>query len=224
MEQDRRQDDMATIAWPGFVDILSAVIIMFIFFVMVMVIVLYIYTIKFTATVEEKAERRIEESVKNIERPAILGDLEEEKDKKLEEIKELEYEKQQTQQEVANLKEELKQLSVGLSDSFQQQILISENEIIVLFANNSVTLEEESEEKIKEFLNVDPENSIIVIEAGEDPFAPTQSSSRQLSLARMLNVRNIALASGYEPNMVSINYVEAEEIKGRYDWTKLMRR
>ena len=44
--------DMAANAWPGFVDILSAVVIMFVFFVLIISAVLYFYTITYKAAME----------------------------------------------------------------------------------------------------------------------------------------------------------------------------
>ncbi len=45
MEDDN--EDLGVIAWPGFVDILSSVIIMFVFFVMVVASALYFHIIIF---------------------------------------------------------------------------------------------------------------------------------------------------------------------------------
>ncbi|MCB1580372.1 MAG: hypothetical protein H6859_05125 [Rhodospirillales bacterium] len=44
---ERREDDLSAIAWPGFVDILSAVIIMFVFFLMIVATALYFHILIF---------------------------------------------------------------------------------------------------------------------------------------------------------------------------------
>jgi len=218
---DRREDDMASIAWPGFVDILSAVIIMFVFFVMVIVVVLYIYTIKFTATVEQQAQQRIEETIKNINRPENLDELEKEKSKTIEEIKLLEEQKKEIQQEVSSLKDERQDLISGASKSTFQDIVVNEDEIVILFEHNAVTLTENIVNKIKEFLKNVPKPSAVVIKSGDNPLVVTQSNSREINLSRMMNLRNIVLSSGYKSNQISVRYVEKEKIKGNYNWVKL---
>lgn len=49
---ERRQDDLSAIAWPGFVDILSAVIIMFVFFLMIVATALFFHIIIFISKIE----------------------------------------------------------------------------------------------------------------------------------------------------------------------------
>ncbi|MFT4714339.1 MAG: hypothetical protein ACI8W1_002840, partial [Candidatus Azotimanducaceae bacterium] len=51
--------DMAANAWPGFVDILSAVVIMFVFFVLIIAAVLYFYTITYKVKIEGKLTSEI---------------------------------------------------------------------------------------------------------------------------------------------------------------------
>lgn len=48
---DADEDDLGAIAWPGFVDILSSVIIMFVFFLMIVAGALYIYTLIYVSQV-----------------------------------------------------------------------------------------------------------------------------------------------------------------------------
>ena len=49
---DSEDEDMGAIAWPGFVDILSSVIIMFVFFLMIIAGALYIYTMIYISKVK----------------------------------------------------------------------------------------------------------------------------------------------------------------------------
>jgi len=214
---ERREDDMATIAWPGFVDILSSVIIMFVFFVMVITIVLYIYTINFTAQIEETA---IEQAVQSIEqqeqenlekKKALLADIEalrEQREEIVEGIEELEREFNQTAQ--------------GFSDAETQNLIMDENSIVVLYEVNSVTLSDEAIEKIEEFLQrYDVQNTDLLIEAGDAPDRINVLNSRRQNLGRILNVRNIALSYGYESDSIEFKYVNAENINGSYNWVRL---
>lgn len=61
-------NDLSAIAWPGFVDILSAVIIMFVFFVMVIATALYFHIIIFKSQIQanpESGQVKIESDVKD---------------------------------------------------------------------------------------------------------------------------------------------------------------
>lgn len=51
---DNSDDDLGAIAWPGFVDILSSVIIMFVFFLMIVAGALYIYTMIFISRLKSE--------------------------------------------------------------------------------------------------------------------------------------------------------------------------
>lgn len=218
---DRRQDDMAAQAWPGYVDILSATVIMFVFFVMVIVVVLYLYSIKFTATVQQQAEQKIQESIQQIETPETLGDLEKEKSKKVKEISDLEKQKQTIKQEVQALEKKVKQLSTGLEEGTEQSIIVNDKEIIVVFSDNAITLTNDTISSLTKFLELYPETIKIDITAGDNPLAVTQSSERQSILARMLNTRNVALEKGFEADQITINYVEPEQIENNYNWVRI---
>jgi len=218
---DRREDDMAAQAWPGYVDILSSTVIMFVFFVMVIVVVLYLYTIKFTATVQQQAEQKIQETIQKIETPETLGDLDSEKSQKIKEISELEQQKQTIQKEVQALEKQVKQLSTGLEEGSEQSVIVEDREITVLFSDNAITLTNDTIERLAEFFELHSQASTIDITAGDNPLAVTQSSERQSILARMLNARNVALDGGFESNQITINYVAPEKIENNYNWVKI---
>lgn len=58
---DSEDEDMGAIAWPGFVDILSSVIIMFVFFLMIIAGALYIYTMIYISKVKsDQAAEQVE--------------------------------------------------------------------------------------------------------------------------------------------------------------------
>lgn len=62
-------NDLSAIAWPGFVDILSAVIIMFVFFVMVVATALYFHIIIFKSQIlanPDSGQVKIEGEVKDV--------------------------------------------------------------------------------------------------------------------------------------------------------------
>ena len=216
---DRRQDDMAAQAWPGYVDILSATVIMFVFFVMVIVVVLYLYTIKFTSTVQQQAEKRIQETIEQIETPE---NLEIQKSNKVKEISDLEKQKQTVKEEVQALEKEVEQLSAGLEAGRKQKVIVNEKTITILFTDNAISLTNDTINEIVKFLALYPNASNIDILAGDNPLAVTQSSERKTILARMLNVRNIVLDKDFRPDQITINYVEPEQVESSYNWVKMV--
>ncbi len=219
---DRREDDMAAQAWPGFVDILSATVIMFVFFVLIIVVVLFLYTIKYTAVIELKAEQMIEETIEARDESRTDGEIEKETEKKVEQVQALEKEKQELKAELDSLKEEMQQISSGFSASAEQSVLVKEKELIVFFEDSSITLTQDVVAEVENFLaNIDLDVNIRV-ESGDNPVAVTQSSGRSVNLARMLNVRNVPLSMGYDTTSLSIHYVEPQEIEGNYHWVRLI--
>jgi len=218
---DRREDDMAAQAWPGFVDILSSTVIMFVFFVMVIVVVLYLYTIKFTATIQQQAEQKIQETIQKSESPKTLGELEEEKSKKVQEISELEEQKQTIQQEVEALKSKVEQLSSGLEDGNNQTVIIGDNEMTILFGDNEITLTNDSIDRVIAFLAEYSQSQSLTVTSGDNPLAASQSNDRKGILARMLNTRNVAIDHGFQSSKITIEYVAPELIEGRYNWVKV---
>ena len=210
---DRRQDDMAAQAWPGFVDILSSTVIMFVFFVMVIVVVLFLYTIKYTATVEKVAEEKVKRETQT-EKSESLGDLEELKNVTAKEIADLQLIK-------SEIIAEIEQLSSGLQGSGNQTVMINGNELIILFEDNAITLTEETIAELNAFMEGHRSGVQMSIRAGDDPLALTPSSSRRLNLSRMMNVRNVLIKRDNPPERVSLNYSEAEKIGDYYGWIKV---
>lgn len=224
---DRREDDhdMAALAWPGFVDILSAVIIMFVFFVMVIAVILYIHTIKFTATVQARTKQELQEQMNQQQvSTQSMEELQQQKRETLEEIEELTERKKEIEAEVESLEDSVVQMSAGLSNSGLQNFKEEDNEIVIFFDDNSITLNKDIIETLQTFLerqkNAGPIKSIIIT-AGDDPRAVTQSSARQVSLGRILNVRNVLLSEELEAERISIEYMKPEEIDGNYHWVRL---
>jgi hypothetical protein len=61
--------DLSAVAWPGFVDILSAVVIMFVFFMMIVATALYFHIIIFKSMIlanPEQSQKKIESEIKDI--------------------------------------------------------------------------------------------------------------------------------------------------------------
>lgn len=85
MEHQADPDDVSGITWPGFVDIMSSVIMMFIFFVLVTSVALYFHTITYKSKILGQIQKMVE--VKTLESTQTLTAENEDIKKQLQELK-----------------------------------------------------------------------------------------------------------------------------------------
>jgi len=244
MSDGRREgDDMSTIAWPGFVDILSSVIIMFVFFVLITATALYVHTITYKSKILQQSKIAIEEIEEKKFQQLPNSDVELKGMMTLElQITELNEENQQLKQEIqeveesrAELKEKFaahekafKQQGANFSDSKDQKIETNNKEmsITVFYGKDSITLTEESKNTVISFFDdivnkIDPTTLELSITSGKNPASPTESMAREIAVARMLNVRNSFIESKLNRGAISVTVEPSKQVKGRYDWVKL---
>lgn len=220
--------DMAANAWPGFVDILSAVVIMFVFFVLITAAVLYFYTITYKAKVEGQLAPVVVE-------PG-LGSA-------VEKVEELERENQELREQIESVQAKTSQgggssdiettnetqapQSFGAQASEQTVLESTEDSSLVLFHDpGAITVDELTEEKIDSLIQKMTEthgadNLEIVLTSPRIENAATQSRAKRLAVARMLNVRNTLLESAANRENISLKVVESEEVQESVDWTRL---
>ena len=214
-------EDLAAMAWPGFVDILSSVIIMFIFFVMVVASALYFHIIIF----KSKILAEISESTSASSTAQELAKTNRSLMKKVEELTEkLEIVEQINEDnEIVLFKQDS-----GFAESQDQ--LLAENEeersITIFYGADSISITKESEVKIgamidrysKEFGS---KNTTVNILSNKDPNSVNDVISRRLAVARMLNARNLFLSSDIPPNQVSAKITDKEAIGNSFNWVTI---
>ena len=220
--------DMAANAWPGFVDILSAVVIMFVFFVLIIAAVLYFYTITYKA----KIEGRVTSEISRVFVEAEIIELKELK----RENKELrnELKSKQTKislgggnSEVVTDNETEAAQSFGMQATEQRIITSDSDQSLVVFHDaGAITVDDESEAKITEFIDQmakehGGKNIEVVLTSPKTEFAATQSRAKRLAVARMLNVRNSLLDSDVDRVNIKVTVVESEQIEESDSWTRL---
>ena len=221
--------DMAANAWPGFVDILSAVVIMFVFFVLITAAVLYFYTITYKAKVEGQPD------VEVVATEPSLGAAT---------IEELEAENRELKKQIESAQTEVSQgggsntteipsetqsaaQAFGAQATEQQVMTSTENRSMVLFHDpGAITVDDQSEEEIAQFINdlsekYGAENLEIVLTSPRTANAATQSRAKRLAVARMLNVRNSLLDSPIDRERIQLKVVESEAIEDSANWTRL---
>lgn len=211
--------DMEAQAWPGFVDILSSTMIMFVFFLMITATALFFHTILFKSKLLSQNEQVVAQRV----------------DK---EVQNLVSENQALKQEISELK---KQSAAGNSDtnkdvkllqqatefaaSVEQEVKISSNnkELIVEFGHDAISLTENTNAELSKFLKpYEGHNIKIKITAGKPTGSNSLLTGRKVSVARMLNVRNLIIQSKINPQNVNAVIVEDTSVSDKSDWVKVV--
>lgn len=219
MEDDN--EDLGVIAWPGFVDILSSVIIMFVFFVMVVASALYFHIIIF----KSKILAEVSDSISAQSNAEELAKTNRSLTKKIKEMTE----------EMKALEEMTQDNDIQLfkSDSefaeSEEQIIkedVSTNSLIVFFGSDTISVTKENQDAIdaaiKGYIDqYSAENVVVRVVSGKSPDAVNDIIARRLAVARMLNVRNSFLTTEIPTNQIIPVVSEKESVDGSYNWVRL---
>lgn len=243
MAGDRRDDDAGAIAWPGFVDILSSVLMMFLFFILITTFVMYSLNIQFRKKVEAETQIKINMAVsdevrKKIEELAAGNITIEELKKSLDqgvtvenpEMKDQALQQQNTElnMEVEELKKVLEQVRGEMTSGTDQKTEIKpDHSLVILYNKNDVNLSDQTMTVIEAYMDQALQKSEgkrlrFRLITSDNPHAQTLSVSREISLARSLNVRNVLIGEKVKPDQVEIEYSKPQDVDGGYNWLKIM--
>lgn len=226
----RREDDMSALAWPGFVDILSAVVIMFVFFLLITATALFFHTLIFKNKIMHQSDVQVKSSVQQ-----------EDQDDLNKEIYRLKAQTQELQEIIAGTETKIGKSENEINDvdtfrgaqleeSNEQAFDVSKNKmmITIYFGKSSVTLSSKIQADLQDFLDNHKSGILtgeynIRIHVGKSLDAPTENVSREIALARMFNLRNELLKIKELPkNSITANVKDPEKIKGTYHWGKII--
>ncbi|MFK7733460.1 MAG: hypothetical protein AB8B48_17705 [Pseudomonadales bacterium] len=205
--------DLAANSWPGFVDILSAVVIMFVFFVLVTASALYFHVITYTSKVKVEGEVQVEVDETPIEQV----------------VDRLKEENSTLKTQLAGLLEEIRQTDAQFRESgAEQEIEFEEDDssLVIFYGQDSITLTEETRKVVKEFIaaNISKhgvDGLELVMSASKNKRSPIETISRKVAIARLMNVRNEFLETDLDKDAIFVKVENPTEIKGQYDWAKL---
>lgn len=214
-------DDLGTIAWPGFVDILSSVIIMFVFFVMIVASALYFHIIIF----KSKILSELNESTYSQAEAKELASTNRSLTKKIKEM----TEKMKLLEELSQDNDiQLYKDDSEFSESAEQKIIedLQNNALTIFFGGDSISVTKGNQEvltqHIKDFIaKYSADNIEVDIIAGKNPNSVNDIIARRLAVARLLNVRNSLLETEIPPNKIRPIITEKESVDGSYNWVKL---
>jgi len=238
---DRRDEDSGAVAWPGFVDILSAVIIIFIFFVMITSIIMFFLSLEFKKNLkkqnDEQVEKMVSKEMAHIIEQFNAGEItiEQIKDNvhQREHVETLENEnekltrdKLELAHEIENLSGAIDQIKADFANAEDQDIQISGDYFTILFKYNDISLSETTSDAVQEYIkssakSLKNKDFLISILACDNPTAPTISVSRELALARILNIRNVLLNNDIDSEAISVKFIQPQDINGSYNWIKI---
>lgn len=218
---------MAANAWPGFVDILSAVVIMFVFFVLITAAVLYFYTITYKAKYEGQVAvtTQVQEAIDTLKFEAL-----ERENRELREQIEADLAKALPSggsEDAEVISENEATQTFGAQNSEQALTSSLDDGSLVLFHDvGAITVDSESEQRITDFIDQltqrhGAENLEILLNSPKLADASTQNQAKRLAVARMLNVRNALLKSTVDRANIQLTVVESEEIDESANWTRL---
>lgn len=177
-------DPESTIPWPGFVDILSTVIIVFVFFMMMTSVIIFALSEQAKhAAVDEARKQAASEMEKDQEATKTAEEATLQPD-----VSNLVREKEALQKEV----ERLTQLKTVLSESEQQTSALNGNVLTVAFDDLGATITPETSDVIKAQLPYEGKVQIIsYIPKGSD-----FGSIREIAFNRAMNIRNVLMQGG----------------------------
>ena len=201
-----QSNDLESHSWPGFVDILSAAIMMFVFFVLITALALFIQVITYTSK----------------EDPQALVDASQDK------ISELEVENRELRESLAGLEQKIKETDAAFSESNEdQRIVIGEDgmSMFVFFGPTSITLTEETDAAVKSFaadvIARFGANRLRLTLNGAKTISPIDTIARKIVVARMFNIRNAFLEGDLPRDEIRMEIVEPSSVEDSYDWTYL---
>lgn len=188
-------DPESAIPWPGFVDILSTVIIVFVFFMMMTSVIIFVLSEEAKRAAVSEAEKRAE-SASDIDQDdtktsptQILSP----------DVNNLLQEKAALQKEVARLT----QLKTVLSESTQQSTEQKENQLVLHYGDLGATITDATHDVIKATMPFAGKIQII----SYIPIGNNFASIREISLNRALNIRNVLLENGVESKKIALKII-----------------
>jgi hypothetical protein len=226
------EGDLGDVAMPGFVDILSSVLTVFMFFMMLTAAIMFMLTIELKKNLVKEKEKAVSQELTEFMEKIKSGEID---------VSDLKKKAEQT----VVLQEEKEELTSDLSNAVQQVARLQDNqavysraaeisssqtddpsEFVILYREMGISISVETQAKIAEFVKKlrreNPGKKIkILLEAPDDPNSATLTVSRQVVLGRTMNVRNALLGGKANPQEILIQNLSPEKIKDSYQWVRI---
>ncbi len=239
MNIDEGDGDLSDVAMPGFIDILSSVITVFMFFMLITSAIMFFMSLAMKKSLvdesrkqtESKVSQEVQEYVHKVETGEItLKDL----TAKLEQIKEGQpATPTPTTVSPASASADVQtdnaqQGRATFSKGGNQTVSMGSNsgEMVIVFADKGIAVSQDTTKSLASFVegikaNAKGKPVSIELEVPDNPDATTLSVAREIGLGRMLNVRNVLLTNKLAASNISIHNVPAQSYGTSYDWVRV---
>jgi len=227
--------------WPGFVDALSNVVLTLVFVLVIFVFALAMASSNVAQRMEKIADQektqedakaamtqKIQELVKNNAGTGIsMEDLKNQVDE-TDIIKKLVDQNNNLTQNLARAAEQIQLLHNTLGKSNEQDINVTSDgtELIIMFGDNGISISGETSKKIATYLQnlgkaMGTKPYRLTVEAPDNPRTASISMSREMTLGRNLNVRNVLLANKVPPGNIKLRNVAPQVYGNGYNWVRI---
>jgi hypothetical protein len=200
-------EDLEGMAMSGFVDVLSATILMFMFFVLITAVALFFHVLTFISKEVPVSEAEILE-VKQL-------------------VVVLEEENQELREQVSGLNQKAMEIDANFAESnADQKFFISPDGMTfaVFFGANSITITEPVSNAIKAFMEKGIAThgpSLTAAMTAPKTKSNIDSVARKVAIARLLNARNSLLGTTLARESILLEVKPPEELDGDSNWTMI---
>lgn len=224
MSGDSAEDDLSAIAWPGFVDILSSVIIMFVFFVMIVATALFFHVIIYKSKILAEIEAQIQAQTENKTR--VFSEAIKVLEKQVQVVTK---EKEVLENIVSEYEQEFYQTRAEFTESENQDLIYDQdkNEITIFFGRHAISVTEDIQTKLKDAIadytaKFGKDNVSVRLESSINPGFEIKTTAKQVAVSRMFNVRNVFIDAEFPPKKLRPALVEGKEINETYHWVRVI--
>jgi hypothetical protein len=229
--QGSEDGDLGDVAMPGFIDILSSVITVFMFFMLITSAIMFFLSLQMKKNLEQEshkeakteASRDVQDLIKKLKSGEVsvdqlASDTPATPDSQAQP-------QAQNQPQPSNAVQQTP-LSFGKSEIQEIKSDTAYNEMVIIYTDRGITVSDDTRKKVMEFINSLEKKSngkplSIAIDVPDNPTAPTLSVSREIALGRTLNLRNVFLSDKKTNHNISIHTVAALAYNNSYDWIKI---
>jgi regulator of replication initiation timing len=217
MSTSEDPDDVSSITWPGFVDIMSSVIMMFIFFVLITSVALYFHTITYKSKVMASIAGLTQKSVEQQTRTIV------------QENQQMKKENMELREKIAEIEDKTKKADSKFAESKEQSVTLDEatDKVVLFFGGDSISLTEETNTAFADFvtkyLAKVPDKSRIYVEilASKEISNDNELFAQEIATARLMNTRNVVLRTEIPKDHITINIVPSELIDEKSNWVTI---
>ena len=226
-------DDLGAQAWPGFVDILSSVLIMFVFFLMITATALYFHTVLFRGKmmknnevlVKQKVQEKLDAEMHSViaENIHLKEQLDHEKSNQTPPAVQVIAQTRLTPDQLKIAPQKAQPTEMAETKNQNIQMVAAEKTMIVFFEPDTITLTDKTKAALAQFIaGYNPDAISVNIVSSKTTSDTIDMISRKVTVARLLNVRNGVMQAKVPSAQISASMIDSEAINGNLDWVKVI--